>query len=199
MSDETLQESFGKLLHFSERINDLKLLKRKIFLHDQQTLEDDAQHSFDVAMTCFYLYCTHLKELSLLSLEKVLLYALVHDFLEVYAGDVDLVTGTEAEKERAAKNEVEALGYVKDLFQEIPYLHTLIVEYEAQASEEARFVKAVNRLVATLMESNNGFYTCRLKRVTPEEFEKINQGLLLHPVVASYLPHIQTQAHLYKL
>lgn len=48
--------------------------------------ENDVEHSYSVAILCWYLN----DKLKLnLDIAKVLKYALVHDFPEVYAGDVN--------------------------------------------------------------------------------------------------------------
>lgn len=188
---------FQNLAHFSECINELKLLKRRIFLTDQQTLEDDAQHSFDVALTSLYLYHTRPAPMSHLNLEKILIIALVHDFVELWAGDLDASTATPEEREQAKKREQEAIPTIRKRFPEFPVLAQYVEAYEAQDCEEATFVRAVDSLVPYLMEFQSGYSSSRFKKLSREKMLELRQTLLKHPVTARYADEFTPSLNIY--
>lgn len=92
-----------------------------------------------------------------LDLGKVSLYALVHDFVEVYAGDVNSLKATsdaiakKAQTEKAAFEQLEhELG---DLW---PDLIGLLKRYEELEDSEARFVKCLDKCDPSFTHYANG-------------------------------------------
>lgn len=58
----------------------------RVIRYRKDHFENDAEHSFQLAMLCWS--ANHQYALSLLD-EKIIKYALIHDLVEVYAGDTD--------------------------------------------------------------------------------------------------------------
>jgi putative hydrolase of HD superfamily len=107
----------------------------------RERCESVAEHSFGVAMLALWLAHSLDPELDLL---KVVSMALVHDFGEVYAGDLipgDAVSAGEKHQREAAS--------VQEVFAKLPggeaYLQ-LWDEFEAGLSPEARFLRQMDRL-----------------------------------------------------
>lgn len=83
---------------------------------------------------------------SYLDLGKVSLYALVHDFVEVYANDVNSLTASDKALADKRIAEEAALFKLKSEFGEMwPYLIEMIECYEALNDPEARFVKSFDK------------------------------------------------------
>lgn len=83
-----------------------------------------------------------------LDLGKVAQFALVHDLVEVYAGDVvtSHVSFTAADQHTKEEREAEALARIRREFDaEFPWLGATIHAYEQLDSPEARFVKTVDK------------------------------------------------------
>lgn len=77
---------------------------------------------------------------------RVGLYALVHDFVEVYAGDVNSLQADEAQMAAKAEAEQAALQQLDvELGDSWPDLIQLIRDYESLESIEARFVKCFDK------------------------------------------------------
>ncbi len=92
---------------------------------------------------------------------------IVHDLVEVYAGDTpiwdDAARATEAEREAAAGERLMAL-LPDDIF---PSFDPLWREYQAQQTPEARFARAIDSLHPVLMAWTEGAHGHALKDITP--------------------------------
>lgn len=81
-----------------------------------------------------------------LNLGKVSLYALVHDFIEVYADDVNSFTASEEALVSKQAAEEAALNRLRSEFGESwPHLIKMIECYESLDEPEARFVKSFDK------------------------------------------------------
>lgn len=81
---------------------------------------------------------------------KIAQFSMVHDLVEAYSGDVQsLGMGAAA---RASKEEAEraALARIRAEFMDLPWIAETIDEYESLRSEEARFVKIVDKVLPKL-------------------------------------------------
>lgn len=107
----------------------------------RECCESIAEHSFGVALLALWLAQAHFPELDA---SKVVQMALLHDFGEVYAGDIipdDPVSPQEKQQREAAS--------VAQVFDKLPGGDTyrrLWQEFEAGDSPEARFVRQIDRL-----------------------------------------------------
>jgi 5'-deoxynucleotidase YfbR-like HD superfamily hydrolase len=118
--------------------------------HPDGTPEDDNDHSICLAwLACSLVqrYYPH----SHLDLGLVCQYAVVHDALEVYTGD--LVSLTATAKDRAAKRvaERQALDLVKEKFPELTWLHDALEEYLGRVCDEAAFVWLIDKLAPKIV------------------------------------------------
>ena len=110
--------------------------------------ENDAEHSWSVALVA----CALAPQIdSLLDVGKVAQFATVHDLVEVYAGDTSNL-GPEAEKKTKDAREHAALDRLKAELTAFPWICQTIEEYENQTTEEARFVKAVDKVMILLFD-----------------------------------------------
>ena len=105
--------------------------------------ENDAEHSYNLGMMAWQIIA---KDRLPLDLDLVLKYALVHDLVEVYAGDAKALND-EQMRDKVAK-EAAALQRLKndDLTSEYA---GLIEQYESFADEESRFVYGLDKLIAS--------------------------------------------------
>jgi putative hydrolase of HD superfamily len=84
-------------------------------------------------------------------------FAAVHDAVEVYAGDTPTLRITPAG--RAAKRARElaaAAKWTEDLGSGLPWLPAMIIRYEAQTEPEARFTRAVDKILPGLVHGVSG-------------------------------------------
>ena len=117
-------------------------VERVAYAADSSRRENDAEHTFFLAMLSWYLS----DSLGLRhSTDKLLRYALVHDLVEAYAGD-SYIFDCEA-RETKKEREAEAQERIKKEFPEFVALHEAIEAYEQQGDPEAIFVHAVDKLI----------------------------------------------------
>ena len=111
--------------------------------------ENDAEHTYSVAMLAWYFY--EQSEATNLDLGRIHRYALVHDLLEAIseAGDVNSFASPD---ERAAKEVAEDAALVEfaEQFQQFPGMVEAAQRYHAQVDEEAVFVWTVDKLQALI-------------------------------------------------
>ena len=132
-------EQFMTLVHRVERV------KRFVHRPGEREPSNTAEHTFELAMLCWYIMSA---EKLALDQEKVILYALAHDVIEAYAGDTPAFDAegqkTKAEREHAAFTRIKAE------FTNFPELALMIEAYESKNDEEAKFVYAVDKLIDPL-------------------------------------------------
>ena len=111
--------------------------------------DTDAEHSYSLAMAAWQII---IHDKLPLDLDLVIKYALVHDLVEVEAGDV-FTFATKEEKAKQEEREIEALKKMKrdPNWQEIA---EYIERYEKREDEESKFIWGLEKIlipVSTLM------------------------------------------------
>lgn len=136
------------LLQFITLTKQFRSVKRRIEFKDG-TNENDAEHSYQLAMTAWYIIeANNLK----LDVGLVMKYALAHDLVEVYAGDTPSEVHKEFEGERNTKHqrEEEAAHRLQKEFVEFAGLHDIIERYEKREDEESKLVYALDKIMPIL-------------------------------------------------
>ena len=165
-------------------ISHLKQLYRQGWLQhgvSSHTCESVAEHTFGVAILAFLLADTHYPELDPL---KVLRMALIHDFGEVYAGDITPADNIQPEE----KNQLERQS-VEKVFGKLPGRNEYIQlweEYESDTSPEAQFVRQIDKLEMLLQasiyehqgwENLDQFFDCTDAKVNLPELTQLLENL----------------------
>lgn len=131
--------------------NHLKQLYRQGWLKRglaPERCESVAEHTFSTAVLAYFLAQSSFPDLDL---SRVIRLALLHDFGEVYAGDLtpeDRISSKE-------KEHLERQAIIR-IFSKLPNAEAYLglwEEYERQASPEARFVRQIDRLEMALQAS----------------------------------------------
>jgi putative hydrolases of HD superfamily len=142
----TTQLNLQDMIRFSQLILRFQNVVRAIHLPDRAHKENDAEHSYHLAMMAWYLNSSAGLGLDT---DRLVRYALAHDLVEAYAGDVNALD-LEARRYKAHR-EAEALRRIKYEFPEATELVSAVVEYELLSDEEARFIYALDKLMPALM------------------------------------------------
>jgi 5'-deoxynucleotidase YfbR-like HD superfamily hydrolase len=106
--------------------------------------ENDAEHSFQLALTVWYVAATNGMNIDL---EKALKYALAHDLVEAYAGDLSAHERSAATIRAQKEREELALGRIETEFAEFPDLAATIRAYEQRQDVESKLVYALDKLL----------------------------------------------------
>jgi len=145
---------------------DLAFIKRNHHLIDSARQENDIEHSFMVALLCWYI-CSHY-DLDL-DLSKVLRYALAHDVVERYAGDTNSFA-SKAEREEKVKREKVAAERLGQEFSDFGDFVEAIHGYEAKADDEALFVWTVDKMQALVLGDLDGWRPFQKLDITYGQF-----------------------------
>lgn len=159
MTDARLARQIAFLLE----IDGLKSVLRQSHLIDLSRRENDAEHSWHLAMLAVVLgeYATEEVDQA-----KVIRMLLIHDLVEVYAGDTFLYdtrgAAEQEERERAAADR---------LFPQLPddqavALRRLWDEFEERRTPDARFARALDRVQPLLLNFYTRGASWRAHRVT---------------------------------
>ncbi len=139
----------GLLLRFGQT-------DRATFHEDGKTPESDTDHTVMLGIIA----CAYAEKLAPhLDRGRIAEFALVHDLVEVYAGDTaTLKPMSEDDKKEKAGREHAAYERIKSEFgATLPWLHRTIEEYESLVAPEARFVKTMDKCMTSITHLlNNG-------------------------------------------
>jgi putative hydrolase of HD superfamily len=137
----------GAQLRFLLEIDALKTVLRRSLIADGSRRENSAEHSWHLAMLAIVL-AEHAVEP--VDLAKVVRMVLVHDIVEIDAGDTYIYDTegylTKDDRERAAADRIFALLPADQAVE----LRGLWEEYEAHETAEARFAAVCDRLAPLL-------------------------------------------------
>ena len=138
----TDSKKLQKILNFSKFLNEVREIERTIYTATNKRQESDSEHSFQLAMICWYIIEVNRLDLNL---NLVLKYALVHDLVEVYAGDYYFGEhkdgGGLTDKYQREKR---AVSKIRQKLPEFKEMVKYIEDYEALSTEEARFVYSMD-------------------------------------------------------
>jgi putative hydrolase of HD superfamily len=177
---------------FLIEIDKLKQVFRRNLLADGSRTENDAEHSWYFATAALVLRETAAADIDLL---KVLKIALIHDIVEVDAGDTFVYD--EAAKAGQAEREERAAQRLFGLLpaDQAAELLGLWREFEAGETAEARYARAIDRLSAVILNYASGGRSWRRHGVSKAQILAINQRIAAgSPVLWAYIRDLIDEA-----
>jgi putative hydrolase of HD superfamily len=158
------------LLKLSRLAMQFDRVDRVTLLFDGTTPESDTDHTFMLSLLACAFAERFIPELDL---GLVAQFAILHDFVEVYAGDTPTLLITSQERINKSQKENQALKLFKRDFRSIfPWVPNTINVYEQLTLPEARYVKAIDKLMPDITHIlNKGAYIKQTK-VTKNFLEK---------------------------
>ena len=178
-----------KQLSFIVEVDKIKNIMRRTLLIDGSRRENDAEHSWHLAIMAMLL--TEYAEDKNFTLDKVIKMVIVHDLVEIYAGDTfafDIQGNLEKEeKERKAADK---------LFGQLPenqgkHLRKLWEEFDEAKTPDARYAAALDRLQPFIHNLCTEGHTWVLAKVTKEQVYK-RSGLSME-VLPALKPWMEEQ------
>lgn len=141
-----------KQLSFIKEIDKIKYIERKTRLFNSNRRENDAEHSWHLAMMALVLAEHSNRPIDLL---KVIKMVLIHDIVEIDSGDIFIYDTAKdhdnTEEERKAAKRI--FGILPS--EQAKELIAVWEEFEAGETDEAKFAKAVDRLEPLLQNTSN--------------------------------------------
>ena len=133
-----------KQLRFLKEIDKVKNIFRQTYLLDEKRKENDAEHSWHLAL--YVLLLSEYANSSQLDICKVIKMVLIHDVVEIYAGDTFVYDheGRKTQEKREADAAEKLLSMLPEDQQKT--FSQLIEEFNGKQSSEALFANAVDRL-----------------------------------------------------
>ena len=140
-------------INFLIEIDKMKSILRQTLLIDKSRQESDAEHSWHFAMTAMIL-CEY-ADSSKINILRVLKMALIHDLVEIYAGDALAYDVSKQEKSKELeKNAADKLFSLlpSDQANEIKELW---IEFDSKETYDAKYASAIDALQPLL----NNYHT----------------------------------------
>lgn len=136
-----------RIAELQQFIADFARILRVPQLADTGRPENDVEHSFGLALTCWYLAP---KIAPQLNLEKILKYALMHDTVEIHAGDT-FAFGSKELLDSKSDREDAAIERLTEEWPDFPEISQYAKGYKDKIDEEAKFVFSVDKMLPVLM------------------------------------------------
>lgn len=139
----------AKILELVTFTHKFQQVKRKILVSGESRPENDAEHSYQLAMLAWFLNDSEgLK----LNSDLLIRYALVHDLVETYAGDIPISVYKNEIHDRTNKkqNEFEALKRIEREFGKFKEMINLMKRYETKEDAESKFIYSLDKLLPML-------------------------------------------------
>jgi len=166
-------EKLERQLNFIVEIDKVKNILRKTKLFDGNRFENDAEHSWSVCVMALLL-----KEYSnfKVNIEKVIYMLLVHDIVEIDAGDTFLYSPERSNAQNKEKIAAERIFGLLGNDQK-DYFISLWNEFEEKETNEAKFAAVFDRLEPLLQNYISGGYTWKKNNVTYDMVIKKNKHI----------------------
>jgi len=147
-----IPESLLQQVQFIKEIDKIKYIQRKTCLFKSNRNENDAEHSWHLAVMAIVLAGHSNEPVDILKVIKMLL---IHDIVEIDAGDTFIYDTqkdhSNTDEERLAANRI--FGLLPD--EQAKELIAIWEEFEAGETNEAKFARSMDRLEPLLQNSSN--------------------------------------------
>ncbi len=146
-------ENLLKQIEFIKEIDKIKYIQRRTKLFNSDRRENDAEHSWHLAMMALVMAEYSNEPIDVL---KVIKMVLIHDIVEIDSGDIFIY-----DTEKDHDNTEEELKAANRIFGILPKeqakeLIALWTEFEMGETSEAKFAKSIDRLEPLLQNASNG-------------------------------------------
>jgi len=167
-------DRLDRQIAFLLEVDKLKTVFRRNLIADGSRTENDAEHSWTFALAALLLAETAAEPVDVL---KVVRIALIHDIVEVDAGDTFIYD--EAAKLGQAEREERAAERLFGLLPEDQARELLALwrEFEEGRTPEARFARSLDRLSAVILNHASQGQSWRRHGVTKERILEINSRI----------------------
>ena len=137
---------------FIVEIDKVKNIFRQTYLSDANRKENDAEHSWHIAIMAILLQEYMEEPVDVL---RVMTMVLIHDLVEIDAGDTYAydTAGLETQKEREEKAAERIFGMLPE--DQKAELKGLFEEFEAYETPEAKFTRAMDNFQPLLLNDSN--------------------------------------------
>ena len=169
-----MEDRFSQQIKFILELDKLKNIYRQTLVLHEDRQENDAEHSFHLAVMACILAEHAREEVDVLHVMKMVL---MHDVVEIDAGDTycydEAGNQTKAEREQKAADRIFALLPEEQCRE----YRGLWEEFEARETPEAKFANALDRIHPMLLNYTKGGISWKKHGIHAEQVEKRNCGV----------------------
>lgn len=162
-----MNERFKRQLQFLIQVDQMKNVLRQTLLVDRSRRENDAEHSWHIALMAmiFYEYADQTR----VNLGRVIKMALVHDLVEVYAGDTFAYDeeGYESKEEREKMAADRLFSVLPD--DQAKEIRDLWEEFDKMETPDAQYAAAMDRMQPFVNNYMTQGHTWRLGGVNKDK------------------------------
>jgi len=164
-----LRPDLDRLIEFHKFLLNFRNIERVVHLEHAGKIikENDVEHSYFLAMMAWYLASFFPK----LDRDLLIRTALVHDLVEVYAGDT-YIYADEAVLSTKQKREKEAAEKIVNEWPDFPQMNKLIEDYEVKKTDEAKFIYALDKIMPIILNLISGGVTWKTMDISLEKLHK---------------------------
>lgn len=172
---EGVDERLGRQIEFVIEISRLRSVLRTALVDDGSQRENDAEHSWHVAMMAATLAEYSEKPVDV---DRVVRMLLVHDLVEIDAGDVMIYD--EAGRRQQVSRELAAAERIFNLLppDQASELRALWDEFESLATAESVYAKALDRLQPLLLNYLSRGAAWREHAITADQVRRVNRPIV---------------------
>lgn len=144
--------------------------------------ENDTEHSYNLALAAWFLAGVFPE----LNRDQLIRFALVHDLVEVHAGDTYIYADAATLSTKQAR-EAAALEQLAGDWPDFPDLIATIREYERQDSQEAKFVYALDKIMPIILLYLGKGHTWRQEHITRAQLHETKRHkVAVSPAINDY-------------
>ena len=151
--DHNTEQTLDALFDFFREIDKEKLVTRQTYITDARRMEDDAEHAWHMAVMAILLAGCSNEKIDALKTVSILL---IHDLVEIYAGDTYAYGGVSKEEQhnKEAKSADRLFGMLPE--EEGKKMRALWDEFERADTPEARFAHTMDNIQPMMLNDYTG-------------------------------------------
>ncbi len=174
----------SRLIEFQRLLSTFSQIQRMVHRKqgDEFVQENDSEHSYNLAMTAWYLSAFFPE----LDRDLVIRYALAHDLVEAHAGDT-YIYGSEKDLGSKQQREEAAIEKLKSDWPDFPDMTATIQAYEQKADAESRFIYALDKIMPIMLIYVHEGFSWKQQKVTVEMLHESKKNRVIDsPEIAPY-------------
>ena len=151
--DQPTEQTLNALFDFFREIDKEKLITRQTYITDAIRMEDDAEHTWHMAVMAILLAGYSNEKIDVLKTVSILL---IHDLVEIYAGDTYAYGGVSKEDQHNKEARSADRLFGKLPAEEGKKLRALWDEFERADTPEARFAHTMDNIQPMMLNDYTG-------------------------------------------
>lgn len=164
---------FTAKLNFIAEIDRLKGVLRQTLNYHERRRENVAEHSWHLAMAVLQLHEFSNKSVDIFKCVKM---ALIHDLVEIDAGDTFIYSDLNDKHEKELKAAERIFGMLPEM--DCIELKSLWLEFEENQTPESKFVRALDRFLPMYSNILSRGYSWRNHRITSDQIIAKNKPVI---------------------